>query len=366
MDTDELRRLMGSVVGGAPTFAEPSAPAPGTRTARTGWWLAAVLALALVLLLGYVAATRADAAAAAADVTGAAPPPAAVATAAASPAPASDVAEVALDASGYVTAARRATVSSVITGRLAEVLVAEGAEVREGQLLARLDARDVEQQIRLAEAQLRSAERLVVQHQVELAAASAKLRRLRGLHERKFASDDELEAAGYAVQSLQAARDSAAGEIEVARRRLAIQQQLLENTRILAPFDGVVTDRSAQVGEIVSPISAGGGFTRTGICTLVDVDSIEVRVRVNEKHIARVRAGQTVAIMPRAYPALRLRGRVATILPAAERETASIEVIVAFIERDRRVLPNMSVDVSFDRADATAAAAAATARRSPQ
>lgn len=365
MDPDELRRLMGSVVGDAPTFAEPSAPASGTRTARTGWWLAAVLALALLLLLGYVAATRADAAAAAADVAGAAPPPAAVATAAASPAPAA-AAETALDASGYVTAARRATVSSVITGRLAEVLVAEGAEVREGQLLARLDARDVEQQIRLAEAQLLSAQRLVVQHQVELAAASAKLRRLRGLHERKFASDDELEAAGYAVQSLQAARDSAAGEIEVARRRLAIQQQLLENTRILAPFDGVVTDRSAQVGEIVSPISAGGGFTRTGICTLVDVDSIEVRVRVNEKHIARVRAGQTVAIMPRAYPALRLRGRVATILPAAERETASIEVIVAFIERDRRVLPNMSVDVSFDRPDATAAAAAATARRSPQ
>lgn len=257
-----------------------------------------------------------------------------------------------LDASGYVVAARRATVSSATTGRLIEVLVKEGDMVRAGQVLARLDPRDINQQIRLAQAQLEVTRHMVAQRQAELEAAGDRLRRMRGLVAQQYVGEGAYKAAVYEERRMRAARDTAAGEVGVAKRQLAVQQQRLKNLDIVAPFDGMVTERSAQVGEIVSPISAGGGFTRTGICTLVDMASIEVRVRVNEKHVGRVHPGQLVALVPRAYPDVRLRGRVTTIMPVAERATASVEVIVDFVDRDSRILPNMSIDVAFGANDA--------------
>lgn len=266
--------------------------------------------------------------------------------------PATPMARSLLDASGYVVAARQATVSSETTGRLIEVLVDEGTVVHAGQVLARLDPRDIDQQIRLAEAQLKSVRDGSVQHEVELEAAGDRLRRMHGLVAQRFVSDDAYKAQEYEVRRLQTVRTSAVSDIAVAQRQLSVQRQRLQNMDIVAPFDGMVTERAAQVGEIVSPISAGGGFTRTGICTLVDIASTQVRARVNEKHVGRVHEGQSVTLVPRAYPDLHLRGRVSRIMPVAERETASVEVIVDFVKRDPRILPNMSIDVSFAADDA--------------
>ncbi|HET6435787.1 MAG TPA: efflux RND transporter periplasmic adaptor subunit [Xanthomonadaceae bacterium] len=252
-----------------------------------------------------------------------------------------------LDASGYVVAARRATVSSETTGRLTEVRVREGDLVSAGQVLARLDPHEVDQQVKLSAAELDAARRVSEQRDVELQAALDRFQRLRRLAEQHYVSEDAYKAAEYEVRRMRAQRAATAGQIAVAARQLAVQRQRQKNMEVVAPFDGMVTELAAQVGEIVSPISAGGGFTRTGICTLVDMASIQVRVNVNEKHIGRVHPGQMVTMVPRAFPELRLRGRVATIMPVAQRETASVEVIIDFLERDRRVLPNMSIDVSF-------------------
>lgn len=256
-----------------------------------------------------------------------------------------------LDASGYVNAVRLATVSSVTTGRLEEVLVREGSRVTTGQLLARLDSKDIQRQVSLAEAQLVSAQSMLKQQQVQHAEAQDQRQRIARLHQQGFASDDELTKADFAVSRLAAAVAVNESEVVVAERRLSIHQQQLLNTNIYAPFDGLVIDRAAEVGEIVSPVSAGGGFTRTGIFTLVDTSSIEAHVKVNESYIGRIQQGQTVTITPRSYPDLKLKGEVSTIMPAAEKETASVKVIVTFLDHDERILPNMSVDLSFNEGE---------------
>jgi RND family efflux transporter MFP subunit len=263
-----------------------------------------------------------------------------------------------LDASGYVNAVRLATVSSVTTGRLEEVLVREGSRVTTGQLLARLDSKDIQRQVSLAEAQLVSAQSMLKQQQVQHAEAQDQHQRIARLHQQGFASDDELTKADFAVSRLAAAVAVNESEVVVAERRLSIHQQQLLNTNIYAPFDGLVIDRAAEVGEIVSPVSAGGGFTRTGIFTLVDTSSIEAHVKVNESYIGRIQQGQTVTITPRSYPDLKLKGEVSTIMPAAEKETASVKVIVTFLDHDERILPNMSVDLSFNEGEQSGVSAA--------
>ncbi|MCG8464041.1 MAG: efflux RND transporter periplasmic adaptor subunit [Xanthomonadales bacterium] len=263
-----------------------------------------------------------------------------------------------LDASGYVNAVRLATVSSVTTGRLEEVLVREGSRVTTGQLLARLDSKDIQRQVSLAEAQLVSAQSMLKQQQVQHAEAQDQHQRIARLHQQGFASDDELTKADFAVSRLAAAVAVNESEVVVAERRLSIHQQQLLNTNIYAPFDGLVIDRAAEVGEIVSPVSAGGGFTRTGIFTLVDTSSIEAHVKVNESYIGRIQKGQAVTITPRSYPDLQLKGEVSTIMPAAEKETASVKVIVTFLDHDERILPNMSVDLSFNEGEQSGVSAA--------
>ena len=346
---DELRRLMTSVMERSNEPAQAGTPPPDGAPGGSAKWRRLAIAIGVVTLpaLGYFANAyvspdaREDQSAAAAAPTVAQESPASSAAGAAG----------ALDASGHLSASRRATVSSETTGRLAEVLVEEGSRVRKGQLVARLDSRDAQLQVRLAESQLDSARLVAARQKVDASEAREYLVRMRALHEKKFVSDDQLKTSEYAVKKQEAGESNAANDVIVAERRLAIQRQFLDNMNILAPFDGLVTERAAQVGEIVSPISAGGGFTRTGICTLVDVESIAAHIRINEKYIGRVRHGQAVTIVPRAYPELRLRGRVETIMPALERETASVEVIVALLDHDSRVLPNMSVDASFDAAE---------------
>ncbi len=333
LSDSEMRRLLGNVVGAAPETAP-------RRRARPVY--AASLAAA-ALLAGTVwwnfDGGEDKAAKAAAEAQ---PRP----VASARPSAPGSV----LDASGYVVAARSATVSSETTGRLAAVYVTEGMRVHKGQVLARLDTRDLDQQVALAEAQLAATLRSRAQQGVELDAALDRYGRLSRLREQRFTTETDFKAAEFNVARGRAALSSSDGEIAIARQRVAMQRQFRSNTQIVAPFDGLVTETAAQVGEIISPVSAGGGFTRTGICTLVDIGSIQVRVQVNEKYIGRIRAGQRVDIVPRAYPDLRLTGQVETVMPAASRQTGAVEVIVAFVSRDARVLPNMSVDVSF-RAD---------------
>jgi RND family efflux transporter MFP subunit len=325
----EMRRLLGNVVGSSPETAP--------RRARRPLYVAGLAGTALVAGAAWWSFGSGNG-----NAQASAEPKARPAAAARPSAPGS-----VLDASGYVVAARSATVSSETTGRLAAVYVTEGMRVSKGQLLARLDTRDLDQQVALAEAQLAATQRSRAQQGVELDAALDRYGRLARLHDQRFTTETDFKAAEFNVARGRAALSSSDGEIAIARRRVQMQRQFRSNTSIVAPFDGLVTETAAQVGEIVSPISAGGGFTRTGICTLVDVASIQVRVQVNEKYIGRIRTGQRVDIVPRAYPDLRLAGQVTTIMPAASRQTGAVEVIVAFVTRDERVLPNMSVDVSF-------------------
>ena len=252
-----------------------------------------------------------------------------------------------LDATGYVVARRQATVSSKVTGKVVEVLIEEGVVVQQGQLLARLDDSIPQAQLRLAESQLEAARRSLDEMNVLLRQAELDLRRTQGLAERNLASQADLDRDGLSVEGLNARLDRARQEIVVASRGVAVQRQIVDDMLIRAPFDGVVIAKAAQPGEMISPISAGGGFTRTGICTIVDMNSLEVEVDVNEAYINRVYSGQPVQITLNAYPEDHFPAEVIAIIPAADRNKATVRVRVGFIERDDRVLPDMGVRVAF-------------------
>ena len=252
-----------------------------------------------------------------------------------------------LDATGYVVARRQATVSSKVTGKVVEVLIEEGVVVQQGQLLARLDDSIPQAQLRLAESQLEAARRSLDEMNVLLRQAELDLRRTQGLAERNLASQADLDRDGLSVEGLNARLDRARQDIVVASRGAAVQRQIVDDMLIRAPFDGVVIAKAAQPGEMISPISAGGGFTRTGICTIVDMNSLEVEVDVNEAYINRVYSGQPVQITLNAYPEDHFPAEVIAIIPAADRNKATVRVRVGFIERDDRVLPDMGVRVAF-------------------
>ena len=252
-----------------------------------------------------------------------------------------------LDASGYVVARRRATVSSKVTGKVVEIFVEEGMAVEEGQLLARLDDSLYRRSLALAEAELESARSAVKETEVRMAEAELYLRRTRELVAGQVASQMDLDEDQAQYDSLVAqlgvARDNAA----VAERRVALRRQELDDTEIRAPFTGVAISKNAQPGEMISPISAGGGFTRTGICTLVDMDSLEIEVDVNEAFINRVRAGQRAEATLDAYPDWKIPASVITTVPAADRQKATVRVRLAFDGLDPRILPDMGIKVAF-------------------
>jgi RND family efflux transporter MFP subunit len=252
-----------------------------------------------------------------------------------------------LDATGYVVARRQATVSAKTTGKVIEVLIEEGVVVVEGQLLARLDDSIPRAQLSLAQSQLHSSEAALAEMEVSLKQAQLDLDRTDGLAQRNLASQADLDRDELSVQALVARLARAKAEIEVSRRNLAVQQQVLDDMQIRAPFAGVVIAKAAQPGEMISPISAGGGFTRTGICTIVDMDSLEVEVDVNESYINRVYARQPVQVTLNAYPDYQVPAEVIAIIPAADRNKATVRVRVSLLERDARVLPDMGVRVAF-------------------
>ena len=252
-----------------------------------------------------------------------------------------------LDASGYVTARRSATVSSQRTGRIRKVLVEEGMAVEEGQVVAELDDAAELAQLRLAEAQLASAGSALGETRAELREAELTFARLSELHARGLASEAELDAARATRDRLSARLESNEAAVTVAERAEAVQRQAHSETVIRAPFSGMVIDKNAQPGEMVSPVSAGGGFTRTGICTLVDMESLEIEVDVNEAYLQRVRPGGAVSARLDAYPDWRIPAEVIAIVPTANREKATVRVRVGILERDTRILPDMGAKVSF-------------------
>lgn len=261
-----------------------------------------------------------------------------------------------LNASGYVVARRLATVSSKVTGRISEVLFEEGAAVAAGQVLARLDAATAQAEHGVATRSLDAARRRLREIEVRLADARRTLDRNRSLVERALVARSVLDTAEADVESLQARLEAARAEVGVAQAHVAVSQQGLDDLAIRAPFDGVVISKDAQPGETVSPVSAGGGFTRTGIATLVDMDSREIEVDVNEAYINRVHDDQRVEAVLDAYPDWRIPGHVVGIVPTADRQKATVRVRIAFEQLDPRILPDMGIKVRFLEEAAQAAA----------
>jgi RND family efflux transporter MFP subunit len=261
-----------------------------------------------------------------------------------------------LNASGYVTARRRATISSKITGKVVEVNVEEGMAVKEGQVLARLDDANPRAALAFAEAQAEAARHNIAENDIRLADARVTLSRRMQLVKERVVAQSEVDQAQADVDSL-AARIAAAREmVRVAERQVGMQQTELDNTVIRAPFSGIAITKDAQPGEMVSPVSAGGGFTRTGICTIVDMKSLEVDVDVNESYINRVVSGQDVTAVLNAYPEWQIPARVITMVPTADRQKATVLVRIGFKQLDPRILPDMGVKVTFLAAsDKTAA-----------
>ena len=252
-----------------------------------------------------------------------------------------------LNASGYITARRIATVSSEITGLIVEVNVEEGMDVEPGQVLARLDDALARVDLELEQARLASLNASIEGTRASLAEAQRVYRRAQELRVKDLVSEADLTRNSAAVETLSADLQRAEADIEVSRLSIARQQERLDDHVIRAPFAGVVTVKNAQKGEIVSPGSAGGGFTRTGICTIVDMDSLEIEVDVNEAFIGRVFAGQRVEALLDAYPDWPVPASVIAIIPTADRAKATVRVRIRIEVRDSRILPDMGVKVAF-------------------
>ncbi|MDX2417428.1 MAG: efflux RND transporter periplasmic adaptor subunit [Xanthomonadales bacterium] len=264
----------------------------------------------------------------------------------------SQTASTVLNASGYVTARRQATVSSKFTGKVVDVLIEEGMEVEKDQVLARLDDANVATSYALAEAQLRSAETSLKETSALLNEANAIFRRTRNLVDRQLASEAEMDRARAGSESLAAQLERKHADVRVAEMQLDVYRQQMDDTIIRAPFTGIVVAKNAQPGEMISPVSAGGGFTRTGIGTIVDMSSLEIEIDVNEAYINRVKPGQQILATLDAYPDWSIPCHVIAIIPTADRQRATVEVRVGFDELDSRILPDMGVKVAFQEAAA--------------
>jgi RND family efflux transporter MFP subunit len=253
----------------------------------------------------------------------------------------------ALVASGYVVARRKATVAAEITGKVVEVMIEEGMVVKSGQIVARLDSVLAEKDVSLARSRAEAAQAASAMITAELEDAHRILARVKSLSQKNFASEADLTRADARVGVLTAQLRQTQAQLETARLDAERSQALLDKHQVRAPFSGVVVDRSAQPGEMISPLSAGGGFTRTGVCTIVDMDSIEIEVDVNEAFIGRVTAGNGVAAVLDAYPDWTIPASVIAIVPTANREKATVKVRIGLQRKDPRILPDMAVKVTF-------------------
>jgi RND family efflux transporter MFP subunit len=251
-----------------------------------------------------------------------------------------------LVASGYVVARRKAVVAAEITGKVVEVLVEEGNIVKEGQVVARLDSILAEHDLALAKSRIESAEAAIGSIAADLDDAQRIVTRARTLSQKNITSEADLTKAEARVGVLSAQLRQYRAQHETARLDAQRNATVLDKHQIRAPFDGIVVDKSAQPGEMISPMSVGG-FTRTGICTVVDMDSIEIEVDVNEAFIGRVNAGGAVNAVLDAYPGWTIPAYVIAIVPTANREKATVRVRIGFRQKDARILPDMAVKVTF-------------------
>ncbi len=252
-----------------------------------------------------------------------------------------------LNASGYVTPRRRATVAAKITGRVTGVYFDEGLHVKEGQVLAKLDDADAVRSLNSAVADRNASQAAIRDYEVQLKNAEIELARAQKLLTAGVQSQETVDTATMNADSLRAKIALAKTQVQTYEARIAEAQQAVDNTVIRAPFDGIIVSKDAQVGEMVSPISAGGGFTRTGIATLVDMNSNEIEVDVNESYIARVVTDQPVTAVLDAYPDWQIPSKVRTVIPTADRQKATVKVRISFLKLDPRILPDMGVKVTF-------------------
>lgn len=339
--TDEKTKLLRSL---AIDRSESEAASSSGRSSR--WLLPAIagvvvgaIAAAVLFVPELVAPRAVESDAARSPVASAPPPPAQTTTR-------KDVG--ALAASGYVVARRKATVAAEITGKVVEVLIEEGMTVAEGQVVARLDSVLAESDLALARSRVEAADAAVAAITAELQDATRILSRVQTLAQKNFATDADHTKAQARVGVLSAQLRQSQSARDTARLDAERTASVLEKYKIRAPFSGVVIDRSAQPGEMISPMSVGG-FTRTGICTIVDMDSIEIEVDVNEAFIGRVVAGGQVNAVLDAYPDWSIPASVIAIVPTANREKATVKVRIRFEEKDPRILPDMAVKVTFKR-----------------
>ena len=304
-----------------------------TRGGR--WWLPAGGLLLLVLAAAWWFFGPAGSGAVLVETTTARKPPSIAA------------ANSVLDASGYVVARRQTTVSSKVTGKVLEVLVEEGMRVEQDQVVARLDDTTQRAQLAHAIAQLKSTEAVLNETAAALRNATLERDRLRDLAERNLTSEASVDLAESNYDQLAARLETGRRNVDVAKRSVELAEDSLSNMTIRAPFAGMVVSKNAQPGEMISPVSAGGGFTRTGICTIIDTDSLEIEVDVNEAYINKVVAGQPVVARLDAYSDWQIPAEVIAVVPTADRQKATVKVRIGFLERDERVLRDMGAKVSF-------------------
>lgn len=311
-----------------------------TRASRRWLWL--VLAVAVLVIVGGLAATFVQS-----------KPQVEVAPA---QRPSSGPTGV-LNASGYITPRRRATIAAKITGRVTSVQFDEGTRVSEGQLLATLDDSDVRRALDSAKADRDSSHAAIADYEVQLKNAEIELRRTQQLVKSGVSTQQALDSAEMTADSLRAKIALAKQQEIAAEARIREQQQAVDNCVIRAPYAGIVVSKDAQVGEMVSPVSAGGGFTRTGIATIVDLHSNEIEVDVSESYIAKVQPEQAVTAVLDAYPDWQIPAKVRTVIPTADRQKATVKVRISFTADDHkrlidpatqpRILPDMGVKVTF-------------------
>jgi HlyD family secretion protein len=252
-----------------------------------------------------------------------------------------------LNASGYVTPRRRATVAAKITARVIDVFVDEGVRVSEGQILATLDDSDTQRRLQVARTGRDATAATIANLEVNLANAEREWKRQRDLEKEGVASTQALDLARTQAESLRAQIAAARAQVRAAEAQIAVAQQDVDNCTVRAPFDGIVVSKDAQRGEMVSPISAGGGFTRTGIASIVDMASLEIEVDVSESYIAKVLPGQKVDAILDAYPEWHIPAKVRTVIPTADRQKATVKVRISFDTLDPKILPDMGVKVAF-------------------
>jgi RND family efflux transporter MFP subunit len=252
-----------------------------------------------------------------------------------------------LNASGYVTPRRRATVAAKITGRVTGVFFDEGMHVKNGQILATLDDSDAKRALDSAVADRNSTQAQIIDYQVQLKNAEIELHRANELLTAGVQSQETLDNARTSVDSLKAKIALTKEQVLASDARINEAQQAVDNCVIRAPFEGIIVSKDAQVGEMISPISAGGGFTRTGVATIVDMNSNEIEVDVNEAYIARVEPGQPVTAVLDAYPDWQIPSKVRTVIPTADRQKATVKVRISFLKLDPRILPDMGIKVTF-------------------